>query len=131
MIVFVILLLVSVLCWNHACPGSIGRKNSRPILRRYWYYGSQRKTVRFEKYFLGGFLVYQLVFTQSIFWRLSINVLESILPEIIFFQWYQQSFWPIFPPIFLNLMFIYLFIYFFSCIISKGKKHILKDSFLR
>ena len=56
--------------------------------------------------------------------------LESILPEIIFFQWSQQSFWPIFPPIFLNLMFIYLFI-FFSCVISKGKKHILKDSFLR
>ena len=72
MIVFV-LLLVSVLCWNHACSGSISGKNSRPILRRYWYYGSQRKTVRFEKYFLGGFLVYQVVFTQNIFWRLSIN----------------------------------------------------------
>ena len=60
----------------------------------------------------------------------QVLLLESILPEIIFFQRSQQSFWPIFPPIFLNLMFIYFFI-FFSCVISKGKKHILKDSFLR
>ena len=48
--------------------------------------------------------------------------LESILPEIIFFQRSQQSTLPIFPPIFLNLMCLYLN-YEFSCVISKGKTY--------
>ena len=36
----------------------------------------------------------------------DLQLLESTLPEIIFFQWSQQSFLPMFPPTFLNLMFI-------------------------
>ena len=44
--------------------------------------------------------------------------LESILPEIIFFQ----STLLIFPPFFLNLMCLYLN-YEFSCVISKEKTY--------
>ena len=55
-------------------------------------------------------------------------LLESILPEIIFFQWSQQSTLPIFPPIFLNLMCLYLN-YEFSCVISKEKTYFLSILF--
>ena len=61
--------------------------------------------------------------------------LQDTVPRVYFardyiFSTVPTKFFAHIPAYFLNLMFIYLFI-FFSCVISKGKKHILKDSFLR